>query len=188
MRSRQYSKTNYDPREGDEFSTHNPEAVHRLMEMIDDIQTAMLTTIDKDGIMRSRPMLTRDYQLDGTLWFLTGDQQAKAKELTRDPRVNITYSVPDKHRYISVSGLAEIVHDDARKRELWKPELVTWFPEGVEDKHLALLKVYIQKAEYWDVPRNQLVEILSFTKAVLTETTYHTAEPHEKITFMENPS
>ena len=171
----------------DEFSTHNPEAVYRLMAIIAEIKTAMLTTIDKDGTLRSRPMLTQDYQQDGTLWFFSSDHYGKADELAADPRVNVTYSLPEKNRFISISGLAEIVHDEVKKRELWKPSFSEWFPEGSDDTHLALLKVYIQKAEYWDVPSNRLIEILSFTKAVLTGGTYHTAEPHQKILFENGP-
>ncbi|MBC7658724.1 MAG: pyridoxamine 5'-phosphate oxidase family protein [Chitinophagaceae bacterium] len=167
----------------DEFSTHNPEAVYRLMAMIGSIKTSMLTTIDRDGTLRSRPMLTQDYQQDGTLWFFSSDHYGKAEELEADPRVNVTYSMPDKSRFISISGLAEIVHDESKKRELWRPSFAEWYPEGSNDTHLALIKVYIQKAEYWDVPSNRLVEILSFTKAVLTGGTYHTAEPHQKLQF-----
>jgi general stress protein 26 len=171
----------------DEFTTHNPEAVFRLLEIISEIKTAMLTTIDEDMTLRSRPMLTQDYQQDGTLWFFSSDHHGKADELAADPRVNVTYAMPEKQRFISISGLAEIVHDDAKKRDLWKPSFREWFPEGSNDSHLALLKIYIQKAEYWDVPSNQLIEILSFTKAVLTGGTYHTAEAHEKIRFHANP-
>ncbi|RZA23780.1 MAG: general stress protein [Proteobacteria bacterium] len=167
----------------DEFSTHNPEGVLHLMELIDEIQTAMLTTIDRDGTLRSRPMITQKSHGDGTLWFFSLDHFGKADELNRDPRVNVTYSMPDKKQFISISGLAELVHDETKKKELWDPELKAWFPEGVDDRHLALLKVYIQKAEYWDVPSNRLVEMLSFTKAVLTGGTYHTSEPHQKLRF-----
>lgn len=169
--------------EEDEFSSHNPDAVYRLLEIIGDIKTAMLTTIDTDGTLRSRPMLTQDYQQDGTLWFFSSDHYGKAEELAADPRVNVTYSTTEKHRFISISGLAEIIHDEAKKRELWKPSFKEWFPEGSNDTHLALLKVSIQKAEYWEVPSNRLIEILSFTKAVLTGGTYHTAQPHQKIRF-----
>lgn len=181
--NRQRDKLSLSQSDEDEFSTHNPEAVYRLLEIIGDIKTAMLTTIDVDGTLRSRPMLTQDYQQDGTLWFFSSDHYGKADELAADPRVNVTYSTPEKHRFISISGLAEIIHDEAKKRELWKPTFKEWFPEGSNDTHLALLKVYIQKAEYWDVPSNRLIEILSFTKAVLTGGIYHTAEPHHKIRF-----
>lgn len=169
--------------DGDEFSTLNPEAVYHLRELIADIKTAMLTTIDVDGTLRSRPMVTLKSTDDGTLWFFSSDHHGKADDLSQDPRVNVTYAMPDKKQFISISGLAELVHDESKKKELWNPNLQPYFPEGVDDRHLALLKVYIQKAEYWDVPSNRLIEMLSFTKAVLTGGTYHTAEPHQKIRF-----
>jgi general stress protein 26 len=46
-----------------------------------------------------------------------------ARELEEDPRVNVSYSNPSSSRYVSVSGLGEVVHDEAMKRKLWKPIL-----------------------------------------------------------------
>ena len=44
-------------------------------------------------------------------------------------------------------------------RELWTANLDRWFPRGLEDPDLALLEVRIDKAEYWDEPRNENVKI-----------------------------
>lgn len=167
----------------DEFSSHNPQAVYHLRELIADIQTAMLTTIDADGSLRSRPMVTLKSTSDGILWFFSSDHHGKVEDLSHDPRVNLTYSMPERKQFISISGLAEFVHDEAKKKEFWNASLRPYFPQGADDTHLALIKVYIQKAEYWDVPSNRLIEMLSFTKAVLTGGTYRTAEAHEKIRF-----
>jgi general stress protein 26 len=44
-------------------------------------------------------------------------------------------------------------------RELSSTRLERWFPRGLEDPDLALLEVRIDKAEYWDEPRDENVKI-----------------------------
>ncbi len=163
-------------------STIDAEAVYHIQMMIRQIRVAMLTTIDEEGVLRSRPMTTLKVE-EGALWFFSSDLHGKADELNADPRINLTYSQPDRKQFLSISGAAEIIHDDKLKRELWDHELREWFPDGIEDRHLALIKVTMQKAEYWDAPSQKIKEILSFTKAVLTGGTYHTAEAHQRIHF-----
>lgn len=160
------------------------EAMNHLLELITDVKVAMLTTQDSAGNLRSRPMQTTEAAHDGTLWFFTSDHHGKADEVNADPRVNLSYAMPDKNRYVSVSGLGEIVHDLEKKKELWKPIYKAWFPEGVDDAHCALLKVYIEKAEYWDAASSTLVQIVGFTKAVLSGKPYRgEVNSHKKLEF-----
>jgi len=35
-------------------------------------------------------------------------------------------------------------------RSLWKPELQTWFPKGLDEPDIALLQVNINQVNYWD--------------------------------------
>ena len=77
----------------------------------------MMTTIDTDGVLRSRPMSTQESDVTERLWFFTSDQTHKTEEIEKDNRVNLSYAKPGDNVYVSVSGTAEIVHDKARK---WK--------------------------------------------------------------------
>ncbi len=166
-------------------------AISHLLELISDVKLAMLTTEGEDGHLRSRPMQTTEIDESGVLWFFTSDHHGKASEIQKDPRVNLSYAMPDKNRYVSVSGLSEIVHDLEKKKELWSPLMKAWFPEGPEDAHCALLKVYIEKAEYWDVRSSSLVQIVGFAKAILTGNAYKgEGAKHEKLDFdsQQSPS
>ena len=64
--------------------------------------------------------------------------------------------------------------------ELWTPVLKAWFPKGKDDPDVALLKVDVTKAEYWDAPSSTIVKLVGFTKAVLTGKQYHPGE-NEKL-------
>jgi general stress protein 26 len=164
------------------------QAWEHLQKLIKDVEVAMLTTVSGEDFLRSRPMITQHADDDGVLWFFTNDHQAKAQELADDPRVNVSYSKVEANQFVSVSGLGEVVHDEEKKRKLWKPIYKSWFPDGVDDPHLALLKVYIEKAEYWDAPARTWVELAGFAKALLTGKPYETArDEHDTIDLMKTP-
>ena len=145
------------------------EAIGKLKELLEGIDFCMLTTLDR-GHLRSRPMSTQQVEFDGDLWFFTSDTTHKVEEINKDGRVNVAYSQPDENRYVSVSGNAEVVKDRAKIEELWNPIHRAWFPEGLDDPTLCLLKIKIEQAEYWDAPSSKIVQIFGFVKALATGT------------------
>jgi general stress protein 26 len=152
----------------------------KLMELIDDIKFAMLTTVDRDGSLRSRPMATLDHEPDGSLWFFTSASEPKVDEILNDRHVNLSYAEPKRQCYVSVSGKAKIIRDMRKTKELWNPLHKAWFPKGPDDPDLAILKIEIDKAEYWESPSSKVVQLVGFIKAVVTGTPYSGGE-HEKL-------
>jgi general stress protein 26 len=154
--------------------------VTKLAKLIKGIEVAMMTTEDDDGTLRSRPMQTQQTVFNGTLWFFTHASSHKVQEIDREHRVNLSYADPASSRYVSVSGLATLVRDRAKIDELWSPALKAWFPDGKDDPEVALLRVDVSKAEYWDAPSSKLVKLVGFTKALLTGQQYDPGE-NEKL-------
>jgi general stress protein 26 len=144
------------------------EHIKKLAEMIRDIDFAMLTTVAEDGSLHSRPMSTQRAEFDGSLWFFTRASAPKVGEIEREHHVNVAYAKPESQRYVSVSGRASVVRDRVKIEELWSPELKAWFPEGLEDPDIALLRVAVERAEYWDSPSSAAAHALSFVKALVT--------------------
>ncbi len=142
--------------------------VKTLGEKIKDIRIAMLTTQADNGALRSRPMATQELEFDGDLWFFTYASTPKVDEVKQDQHVNLSYAKPDDNLYVSVSGTANLVHDRQKMEQLWKPILKTWFPKGLEDPDLALLKVGVTKAEYWETTAGTVQILAGFVKAAVT--------------------
>jgi general stress protein 26 len=136
-------------------------------DLIKDVQVAMLTTIDW-GVLRSRPMQTQEAEFDGDLWFFTSTDTHKTDEIEKDRRVNVSYAAPDSNTYVSVSGTAALVNDKEKIEELWNPILKAWFPKGLDDPTLILLKVSVEQAEYWDSSSSTVVQVVGFVKALVT--------------------
>lgn len=158
------------------------EAVEKLRQLITDIDFAMLTTVTEDGLLRSRPMSTQQFDTQsGELWFFTSDDSGKTDEIAHDQKVGLSYAAPNKQDYVSISGRARIVRDKAKMAELWSAPVKIWFPKGLEDPHLALLCVEIEAAEYWDAPSGMMVQLYGLAKLALTGKPPEHAGDHAKI-------
>ena len=146
----------------------NAEAIKKLGEMIKDIRIAMFTTTHDDGTLHSRPMATQDVEFDGDLWFLTRLDSSKVHDVKQYDHVNLSYASSNGSRYVSVIGSAKVLNDRAKIKELWSPAYKVWFPEGLEDPQLRLIKVDVAEAEYWDTPGGLVAVAIGFVKAVVT--------------------
>lgn len=137
-----------------------------VRDRINDIETAMMTTLSEAGTMHSRPMATAEVteQWD-TLWFATDRHSAKVDELSQDGRVGLTY-VDDSHKHwVSISGRGRVVNDKAKVKELWRSAWQAWF-DGPEDPDLVLIRVEPDIAEYWDSDSRTVAALKLATAAV----------------------
>lgn len=146
----------------------NAMELDKLRDKIKDIRIAMLTTLEQDGDFHTRPMATHAMDPDGSMWFFTYDNSHKVEEVRQDHRVSVAFSAPDDEVYVTTTGTAEVVKDQAKINELWSDFLKTWFPNGKEDPHIALLKVSIHAGEYWDRPGGKMVKLFEMAKGALT--------------------
>lgn len=152
----------------DAMQNHNRDEAKKLWELIKDIEVCMMTTIDGDGSLRSRPMWSMQNEFEGELWFFTRASAHKNLEIDAHHQVNLSFADPEDQDYVSISGSAALVRDPDKARELWSEPLRTWFPKGVDDPDLALLRVTVDKAEYWDSPSSAMVYLYGYAKARLT--------------------
>lgn len=145
------------------------EALNKLRDLITDINFAMLTTVAPDGTLRSRPMATLQFNTEtGELWFFTAHDSPKTDEIADEHQVGLSYASIAKQDYVSISGRARIVRDRAKMAELWTPMAKLWFPKGLDDPRLALLRIEVEAAEYWDSPSGMMVELYGLAKLALT--------------------
>jgi len=153
----------------DHMANQRNESIEKLKGFLEGIDFAMLTTF-ADGKLHSRPMSTQELDENGDLWFFTSDDSRKIEEIERDNRINVAYSDPDGNTYVSVFGTAEVIEDRAKIEELWSPIYKAWFPEGINDPKVCLLRVSVEDAEYWDSSSSKIVQLAGFVKAMVTGT------------------
>ncbi len=118
-----------------------------LSELLESFDTAMLVTRHGDG-NHARPMAIAEIEGASTLWFVTSDDSPKADEIRHDARVSVTFQ--SARKFIALSGRSALVHDPERVAALWKETWKIWFPKGKHDPTIALIRVSVEDAEFWD--------------------------------------
>ncbi len=155
--------------------THDrDEDAHKVAELLKGNRAGMMTTTAEDGTLMSRPMALQEVEFDGDLWFFAERDSRKVAQIATDPRVNVTIS--SSSTWVSLTGTAAVVTDDARKRDLWNAVVEAWFPKGKDDDIIVLLRVEGESAEYWDTSGGRVASLISFAKAKVTGGRYEGGE------------
>ncbi|MEO8810003.1 MAG: pyridoxamine 5'-phosphate oxidase family protein, partial [Rhodanobacter sp.] len=143
--------------------------LHKLGDMISDIEVAMLTTRTSDGSLVSRPLQTLKLDANGELIFFTAAKSHKVEDLTDDSGVNLAYAQPGDHRYVSVRGRARMDRDEDTIHELWTPAQKIFFPDGPGDPNLMVLRVRVRDAAWWEAADNFIARAFDFARGMLDE-------------------
>jgi len=141
--------------------------VARLSELISGLDIAILTIIRPDNSLHSCPMAAHGVEAPGVMWFLSGSNTDKVEAVKTIQRMNLCFADHAAQRYVSVSGFCELVRDQVKTKELWRDSYKSWFPGGLHDPNLILMKVDVQQAEYWSATEGRMVELLGFNKPAI---------------------
>jgi len=154
---------------------NSAERVHALYDLVEDIEVAMLTSRRRDGSLIARPMATQR-RMDGAhFWFVTEEGSPKLQEISVDPNVNLSYYKDRTKEWVSISGVARIVRDRAKIRELYEPSWKVWFPDegeprngGPDDPRMVLLGVDARFAQFMSVDKIAPVVAFEFLRGLVT--------------------
>ncbi|WP_082235481.1 pyridoxamine 5'-phosphate oxidase family protein [Halobacillus massiliensis] len=129
-------------------NTENKETIKYIKDLIKDEKVAMLTTVSQEGRLMSRPMHTQEVLMDREeIWFITKKDTEKYEEINRNPAINLAYAGSS---YVSISGTAEFVQDDEKKKEYWNKIVEKVLNASADDPNVVLVKVTPEIAEYWE--------------------------------------
>ncbi len=146
----------------------NIEAIEKLHDIIKEVKIAMMTTKTSKGKLQSRPMSTAGVDYDGTIWFFTNDDSKKVKEVEKTGEVCLSYSNPSANTYASINGIITVDDNKFKKEELWNNMLKAWFPLGLKDPNLTLLKITPTHGDCWDITANKVIVSFNIAKAAIT--------------------
>lgn len=151
-----------------EKNLQEKEALKKFKKLADDIRVCMFITNNNNEYEHTRPMATIEAEENGTLWFYTDIRSIKVEEVATDRQVHLTYAHPGKESYMDVRGTATIVTDKQQIKDKWSAFLKAWFPGGVDDPNLALLKVTPNQCYYWDSETGKMIQFVKIAVAAIT--------------------
>ncbi len=120
--------------------------VEKLKQMVGRCRVGMLG-ISHDDKVQFNPMSHVDIDDHGDLWFFTSNKMRQ--DIKHDSSVHLIYLHEPAGTYLYIDGVARVVNNKAKMKELFNPFIRTWFPNGLEDNNISLVAVHPVVVEYW---------------------------------------
>jgi len=147
------------------------EAFDKVRELLAHFPIAFMVTVI-DGALTSRPIgVVGDHAaFDGTLWFITDKRSRKVKAIESGAVTMLMFQNDKEGAYLHLSGRASIVDDRERLEQLYTTLQRTWFPLGLDDPNITLVRFDAEQGDYWDSHDSLVRLALAFAKSIVTKT------------------
>ena len=138
----------------------------RVRALIEQAGVAILMNVTEKGTHIGRPMLPLLVQNDPHIYFLTHQNSRKVTQLAARPQVGLSIMSPNC--FVVVTGSAQLSRDSELIRRLWSPTYRAWFPEGKDDREATVIRVAVERIDYWEPPSSRIARLAQAVKAVIT--------------------
>jgi len=91
------------------------------------------------------------------VWVATGRNSAKARQIGKNPRVELFYQIGSEMVHLTITGRARFVEDPLEKKRVWEGkifdyELGQFWPQGPCSKDFGLMLIEPETAELTSLP------------------------------------
>lgn len=152
-----------------EKNLSSQEALQKFKKIVEDVRICMFITNNRNNEHEhTRPMANVAVDNDGTIWFFTDVRSIKVEEVATDQDVHLTFAHPGKEMYMDVWGKGSTSTDRQLIKEKWSPVVKAYFPNGVDDPNLALLKVVPTDVYYWESETGKMMQFIKMATSAVT--------------------
>ena len=129
------------------MATNKKDLEARFWKTIDSERTVMLGAAG----LHPRPMTAMAENSRGPLWFFTASDTDFGEALERGRSLQALAMVMSKDHelFATVGGSLVRDRDPANIERLWNPWVSAWFPGGMDDPKVRLLRMETSGAEIW---------------------------------------
>jgi general stress protein 26 len=163
---------------------NNPENldqnIEKFIKMMSSTRVCMLISDEQDEeYLSGRPMAISDVDEKGNIWFFTKERFHWVDELEDNKTISLAVINETDNTYLMVHGSVHLTDDQEKMKELWKPTMKAWYPKGLEEPDIILLKVEPEDVHYWDDESNNMIVLFKIIKSILKEEEYSEGEKGE---------
>ncbi len=143
------------------------DAVEKIKEIASD-RTCFCCSHDEDRVY-STPMKTRLVDDEGSIWFIGKKQNVENPVLQNKSNVTLLYQDHSKQQYLSLNGVATVVHYDITgSPELMNPVTTAWLEEAETNTDAMLIKITPEEGHYWDNNNGRCISLLKIALSAIT--------------------
>ena len=139
----------------------------KLFEHLDEVRAGMLG-VEGSG-QHMQPMTHFADPEEAVLWFLTGLDTDLVRSVGQGAQAHFCLVGKNQDFYACMSGPLEQVEDREKLTELWSPVASAWFPDGIDDPKVCLLRMTLQEAALWTATDSALVFGFEVLRANLSD-------------------
>lgn len=144
-------------------------AVTSLKQMIEGLDVCILITTDSEGQRHNKPMAAIRIDDKGDCWFFASKSSGKLKDLSTNNKLQIIFANPANDDYVELHGVGDVICDEEEIRNKWSPLVSQWFPNGVKDPEVCLVKVELTNIFYWDAQTEGIQRLAIKTTTVVED-------------------
>jgi general stress protein 26 len=146
-------------------------AFAKVRELLTDFPIAFMVTVSH-GTPTARPIgVVGDHAaFDGSLWFITDKRSRKVKAISAGATTSLLFQNDKIGAYLHLTGRASVIDDRAKLEELYTTLQRTWFPLGVDDPNITLVRFDAEQGDYWDSHDSLVRLAFAFAKSIVTKT------------------
>lgn len=126
----------------------DPDVTQRIWTLADKLDPCMFVTCEGDG-QRARPVYARVRQDEGAIYVLSDTKGCKLDQIATNPHVSLAFSDSRANDYVVITGTAQVAHDPAKARDLWRFSDETFW-KSPDNPDLRVITVTPVSAELWD--------------------------------------
>lgn len=143
-------------------------AVEKIRAIAKSARICLLGTSEGHLPLEVRPMSVQDVDAAGNLWFLSSRSSHQNRQISRHPQAQLLFSNPGASEFLSLQGRAFVTDSRPLKEKYWSALAKGWFPGGIDDPELTVLRFQTETGHYWDTEYGKTITMLSVLAGALT--------------------
>jgi general stress protein 26 len=143
-------------------------AVDQMKSLADTSIICMLITTDAEGKRSNKPMAAIRIDDEGNCWFFASKSSGKIKDISTNNKIEVVFANPDSDDYLEIHGSGSTICDTGEIQRNWSPLVNEWFPKGITDPEICLVKIDVTSVFYWDAIKEG-IQRLSIKTTVVEE-------------------
>ncbi len=145
------------------------EEFEKILLKMKDIQVSFLNTQFEDGVI-TRPMIARFDEADRTaMYFISGGEGSQVDAMLNDKMVSVSMSDKSQKIYIVIKGKCTLTKSKAKIKLFWNSMTDLWFPKGLENSDVSLIKMDFDTLECWDSSGNLIIKAIDMLVAKINK-------------------
>jgi general stress protein 26 len=144
-------------------------ALEKVRTLLAEFPIAFMVTVS-NGEVTARPIgvVGDDEEFHGSLWFITDKRSRKVSAIDSGATTTLLFQNDKKGDYLQLTGRASVVEDRSRLERLYTTLQRTWFPKGLDDPDITLVRFDADGGNYWDSHDSYVRLTVAFAKSIVT--------------------